>query len=344
MSTIDHEAMNWFAKRSGGRLSRSEEADFIKWYNANTRHQGAYLRAQAIWHTLDQASVLSELGDISTSVDTGAAAPQDVGAEIPVRQIPIKPGLRANQNRRNFFLTGIAAGVAAAGTVGLHFLSRTTLKTSQGEFRKVPLPDHSIANINSASHVEVSMSSNLRRVTLIEGEAWFEVAKNPERPFVVEAGSIRVRALGTAFSVRRGEKGADVMVTEGVVEAWNENDSGERRQIGMGQEAYIAETTNLIKVSSSSLAEIDRKLAWREGNIVLQDETLEDAVVEFNRYNTQKIIVVDPSLAGTRFVGRYRIDRPESFAAAIHTLLKVPTRTQGDTIIIGTEAQSHDAT
>src|SRR3546814_2061558 len=99
-------------------------------------------------------------------------------------------------------------------------LGGTSYATSVGEIRRVPLADGSIAAINTASAIDVKLDDAARHVRVVEGEAWFQVARDKQRPFVVAAGRARVRAVGTAFSVRRRAGGADVLVTEGEVEVW----------------------------------------------------------------------------------------------------------------------------
>jgi transmembrane sensor len=305
MSRIDDEALAWMARQADRPLDDDAQATFEAWYAADTRHQGAYLRAQAIWHSLDKTTIQTDL----------------------------RPATPLNRNRRVFLLGGAAAATGAAAVLVPKLGARLVLKTATGEFRKVPLADRSIASLNSGSHVEVSMTPTLRRVILKSGEAWFKVAKDPQKPFVVEAGDVRVQAVGTAFSVRRRDTGADVMVTEGIVEAWSDEGST-RHQIVAGEQAFVPDRIAEITVSAAP-AEIERKLAWRDGNLVFDNETLLDAVADFNRYNTQKIIITDPALRNRRFVGQYRIDAPQQFADDVHTLLRVPVSVTPDGILIG---------
>lgn len=325
MSKIDQDALAWMARQSERPLQGDDLAAFEAWYAADIRHQGAYLRAQAIWHTLDKTTIQTDLRPAPDSIGTG-------------EQKVVRP---ARPDRRTFLLGG-TAGVAAAVVGGAVLLPKlapkTVLKTATGEFRKVPLADHSIASLNSGSHVEVSMTSKLRRVVLKSGEAWFEVAKDPAKPFVVEAGDVRVQAVGTAFSVRRRDGGADVMVTEGIVEAWSDDKGDEnnahRQQIAAGEEAFVPDRAAAISVSAAP-AEIERKLAWRDGNLIFDNETLDAAVADFNRYNTQRLVIVDPALKTRRFVGQYRIDAPAHFAEDVHALLGVPVSVGKDEIRIG---------
>ncbi len=329
MSKIDEDALAWMARQTERPLSDDDRAAFEAWYAADTRHQGAYLRAQAIWHTLDKTTIQTNL----------MPAPDSIGATQAKPDRPARPG-------RRLFLLGGTAGVAAAAAVAGAVLlprldAKTVLKTATGEFRKVPLADHSIASLNSASHVEVSMTPHLRRVVLKSGEAWFEVAKDPAKPFVVEAGDVRVQAVGTAFSVRRRDGGADVMVTEGIVAVWSDQggnneaeENAHRRQIVAGEVAFVSDRATAIAVSAAP-AEIERKLAWRDGNLIFDNETLDAAVADFNRYNTQRIVIADPALKTRRFVGQYRIDAPEHFAEDVRALLGVPVTVGKDEIRIG---------
>src|SRR3546814_10232647 len=103
---------------------------------------------------------------------------------------------------------------------GVMLLGGTSYATSGGEIRRGPLADGSIAAINTASAIDVKLDDAARHVRVVEGEAWFQVARDKQRPFVVAAGRARVRAVGTAFSVRRRAGGADVLVTVGGVEVW----------------------------------------------------------------------------------------------------------------------------
>jgi transmembrane sensor len=181
------------------------------------------------------------------------------------------------------------------------------------------LPDGSIIAINTLSAVEVAMLPDVRRVTLTRGEAWFQVAHDKNRPFVVSAGRIRVRAVGTAFSVRRYDEGADVQVSEGVVETWTEGEESLRVRVAAGSRAHVAEYEAPKPVSAA--ADIQRSLAWREGQIVLEGQTLDEAVAQFNRYNAKKLVISDTSLAAEKLVGQFRATDPRNFAEAVATTL-----------------------
>ena len=174
------------------------------------------------------------------------------------------------------------------------------------------------------------MHRNAREVALTRGEAWFKVAHDKTRPFIVSAGRIRVRAVGTAFSVRRHDDGADVQVTGGVVETWTVGEEERRIQVAAGSKAYVAayEPPKIVQAS----ADVERSLAWREGQIVLEGETLDEAVAQFNRYNARKLVISDPNLAAEKLVGQFRATEPQIFAEAVATTLGATVAQDGDII------------
>jgi transmembrane sensor len=325
MSNLDEEAMLWLARQESGRITPSDLATFTSWHNQSLRHQGAYLRAKAIWHTLDQANVLSDIVP-------------DAKSESVLHTLPLTTkyqGAKGGIDRRVWLMSGFAAAIGAALFFKTSDQAEAILTTRQGEFRRIPLQDTSVANLNTDSEIEVKMSKSLRRIDLRKGEAWFEVAKNPDRPFVVEAGGIRVRAVGTAFSVRRREGGSDVLVTEGVVDAWSDQNIGGRKRLKAGESAFIDDIPKPILVSKAP-EKVERKLAWREGNIILDNDSLTEAVLEFNRYNSKTLTIADPDLANIELVGIYRLNEPEGFARDVQALLKVPVSVTNTDIIIGT--------
>ncbi|GGY35763.1 FecR family protein [Pseudoduganella albidiflava] len=343
MSSTDDDALAWVAREAAGSLDADAQAAFEAWYLASPRHQGAYLRARAIAHSVDGITVQASL----------KPAARHAGNEPPLDDLPCTDAHAATaanhvlaameaappaRGRRAFVLGGaLAAGIAALAVTSLapDLLGPVTYETARGEFRKVQLADRSTVSINSASLVEVRLTDAQRRVALTQGEAWFEVAKDRARPFVVEAGDLRVRAVGTAFSVRRHAQGAEVLVTEGVVEVWANGGTAPRRRVGAGGLVLVSGDGSGPRVDTDP-AEVARRLAWREGKVVFQNQPLDDAVAEFNRYNTRQIVVADPALRRKPLVGHYRIDQPEEFANDVHALLNVPVAIRADTIQIGT--------
>ena len=314
MSAIDNQALGWLQTQSERELGPDERAHLDAWLEEDSRHQGAYIRAVVINNAISQAVSQQHL---YPGEDRYALQSETNGA-----------------NRRAWLKYGaLAAGVGLLGVgVSLNLTDRqTTLATSRGEFRRVALADTSVASINSASQLEVKLTREKRQITLVKGEAWFEVAKDKSKPFVVEAGDIRVRAVGTAFGVRRFSDGAEVLVTEGTVEVWT---GKAKALLTAGQHSFVPYKTAQISVARQP-QEVLRKLAWRDGKLIFTRQTLSEAVADFNRYSAKKIIISDPSLENKRIFGQYQIDAAEQFARDIGAYLNVPIEISPENIIIG---------
>jgi len=301
---IDEKAFSWVARLDSDADNPDLQRELDQWLAEDPRHRGAFLRAQALWLRLDRASQAESL-----------------------------PAPRRLTRRRLLVGSAVAALAAGIGAVWL-MQPEQVFDSALGEIREVPLADGSTAQLNTQSQVEVVMRASARRVRLRRGEAWFKVKKDPDRPFVVESGPVRVRAIGTAFSVRRLEQGSEVQVTEGIVEAWLAGAEAQRVRVAAGQSAILQENEPP-RLLPASAADIDRKLAWRSHKIDLAGETLGDAVAEFNRYNRRPLVIRQRSLIGKRFYGVFRIDDPEGFARALHSSLNVPVTIDEKSIEIG---------
>lgn len=286
---IDDEACAWALRLDGRDLDLADDPELDAWLAADPRRRGAFLRAQAALSLLDRGRAL---------------------ADTP-------PVLTRSPSRRGLLIAGAGGGAVAAGLAASALLSAEVRRyaTGLGEIRRVPLQDGSLIAINTRSDLEVALSSHLRRVKLDAGEAWFEVAKDAARPFVVQAGPVRIRAVGTAFSVRRQDEGCDVLVTEGVVEAWLDGAADRPARLAAGFKSLIAAGRDAITVQAPE--DIERSLSWRTGSIALDGQSLAEAAEEFNRYNERRIVIDDPDLAKRRFVGLFRTNDPEGFSAAV---------------------------
>lgn len=306
---IDEEAADW-AARLDGDDDASHDTALKVWLDQDRRHAGALLRAQAALGLIDRAQAV-----------------YGMPADDVLRRRP--------PSRRTVIVAGATAAMAASlGAVGLWTAGAQRYQTRLGEIRRVPLPDGSVIAINTQSSLDVSMRPRLRRVQLRHGEAWFEVAKDATRPFVVTVGDTRVRAVGTAFSVRRLANGAGVMVTEGVVETWTRGQAGRGTRVEAGDKITVDWSAGAAAAVIAAPSEIERSLAWRSGQIALDGDRLADAVAEFNRYNERQILVQDSALANERLVGVFRLNEPDSFAEAVAATLGVKAVTQGTTITL----------
>lgn len=312
---IHERAAEWVARLDRAGDDPAVAAELDAWLAGDDRRRGALFRAQATWTMLDRASALRGGRRPRETEET------DRGAWLSRRGL--------------LWAGGAAAASVAAVMAGVPFWRQPVerIDTAVGEIRRVPLADGSLAAVNTQSRLEVRLRPEVRQVALNVGEAWFQVAKDRARPFVVEAGDVRVRAVGTAFSVRRTADGADVQVTEGVVEVWSVDDPGNIRRIAAGGRTFVSDEAGPATTVQAG-EEIDRSLAWRNGQLIFDGETLRQAADEFNRYNAVQVRIDDPALADERFVGRFRTNEPEAFARAAATILNARARVGSDEIVL----------
>jgi transmembrane sensor len=345
MTARDKEALKWALLQAERPLTAGEQAAFDAWYGSDIHHQGAFLRAQAIHNAMTRVTVQENL---RPGADALAPARQADGGWTGSRwdagglgnSGPGDSGFGARRwaARRYAILGGLAAAVVA-GVLGVRHWTppqepALVLATAKGEFRKVPLADHSVASINSGSQIEVRLGAAQRDISLRQGEAWFEVAKDKSRPFIVDAGGVRARAVGTAFGVRREAGGAEVLVSEGVVTVSSDAMRGPPVRLVAGERAYIPTGAAQATVERSP-GEVARRLAWREGKIIFSHHRLKDAVADFNRYSVKPIAIADRSIEDKTLVGQYQVDAPERFARDVGAFLKVPVSITAQEIRIG---------
>ncbi len=212
----------------------------------------------------------------------------------------------------------MAAGLAAA--VGVNLTRREQrFATGLGEVSFVPLADGSVLGLNTATLVEVTLTDTRRVVRLIRGEVLFDVARDIARPFVVDAGDALVYAVASSFTVSRlGAAPVEVLVRAGVVEVAQRVN----REMGPSVEVaanslVVAPHTGRIATSSVEPARIDRLLAWREGRLAFEGETLAEAAEQFARYSDTRIVIADRTLAAETITGLFQANDPIGFAQAI---------------------------
>jgi transmembrane sensor len=255
------------------------------------------------------------------------------GATIPVAGIPRLAG-RPPPSRRRMLITAMAAGVCGLLGLGIWFAwSDPTYATAAGEQRVVRLDDGTRVSLNSGTRVDIDYTKTQRRIQLIRGEAYFEVAHNPARPFVVAAGGTRVTALGTTFVVRYDTDKIAVTLVEGkVVVAPAASDelpvvpskNGGPTQSHARKDLVLTpgERVTLARNTPALVDEprVEAVTAWRRGEVMLDKMQLSDAIAEMNRYDSQTLVIEDPRVAALRVSGIYHAGDSASFARTVAKL------------------------
>jgi transmembrane sensor len=291
-SDVDFEAATWAVRIEKGDLTDAEQQTLEAWLARDPRCVGALVRAQAIWVDLDRvAAEASEAGE-------------PVAAPAPRR--PVQPRMLA-----------AAASVLLAAVLGYVTYDRFEgrISAERGEIRRVTLEDGSSLILNSSSVVQVRYQRGVRQVVLRNGEASFQVAHDTARPFVVQAGDVAVRAVGTSFAVRLQPEEVSVLVDEGTVEV--KPPAGvEQAQMVTRDETLVVGPGNLQKAHLGE-REMTRRLAWRDGLLIFDGQRLAEAAVEVNRYAQKPIVIDDKRLADKILVGAFRLGDSKTFADSV---------------------------
>ncbi|MET3665548.1 transmembrane sensor [Caulobacter sp. 1776] len=287
--------------------SDADRAAFEAWRDESHEHEAAFEREAAAWARLDRLRALRPAD----------GAPERDLLE-PARR-PALPGLSRSPWARGM---AVAAVMAVVVTGALSFGTSTAYATAIGERRVVVLSDNSRIELNTDSKVLVRYRNGVREVKLVRGEAVFEAAKD-SRPFVIKAADAVMQADGsTEMAVRLRSDGAIVTVRKGAVAL--DPEPAERKdelRLTAGVAAIYSSAGSRSRAVSES--EIDRALAWRQGAIALNGQSLEQAVAEFNRYNRQQVSIADPSISGLRLAGYFQTTEPKGFVAAVTSAFPV---------------------
>lgn len=331
---IEEIAARWVAKRDVAGWSDADEVELASWLEASMAHRVAFWRLEAGWK---QAQRLRALG---AGANSGVVPPPGAWRASPSFERPSAPNGKSTRGTgRTFsaFRRSFAAAAFLALTLGLALTfwpHGSVYRTQVGGIQSVPLADGSKVTLNTDSEIRVALTDADRRITLNQGEAYFEVAKDPTRPFVVRAADRRVIAVGTKFSVRREGDDVRVVVTEGVVrvERIGPGSAAPASQLVAGAVARSVNANTLVE--QKSVGEAEERLSWRQGFLMFHNATLGEAAAEFNRYNERKIVVEDPTVAAIHVGGTFRSNNIDAFVRLIEQGLPLRAQNRGSDIVL----------
>jgi transmembrane sensor len=329
---IEAMAAAWLAQRDDG-FSTKEETAFVDWRRRDPRHAQAVTRLELTWATLQQLREFRPESLIHPD--------RDLLARRTTRRARIFAFPSAA------ILAGLAAIVMLAAVRWWPKPVDATLvqpvyATTADDYQRVTLEDGSVLDLNGNSLVEVNYSAGERQIRLMRGEVFFTVAKNKQRPFIVVAGAVAVRAVGTAFNVRIGERDLEVLVAEGRVSLEDQQSpphaTNRLPELGVGQRVVIPssdvsvfQSTQIQTLSPESLRE---SLAWQEPRLRFTDTPLASVVAQFNRRNTIQIELRDLTLEAMPVDGSFRADNVEAFIRLLESTGEIVAERPGDDRIL----------
>jgi transmembrane sensor len=305
------------------------------------------IRVQAaLWvtelHGPDRNAELEERVRRWIAEDPRQAAAFELATEAWQRSgnLPAYLPKRARPKASRKALAGMAI-LCAAMISAAYFLRDPTLVTGPGEQRTVELSDGTQVSLNANSRIIVQYDDRVRKLILASGEVLFNVIKHQPRPFVVVIGNQKVIAMGTSFLVRREESSESafaVTLVEGRVAieplSWPDvlpsaSVTG-LTLLNPGERLRFSDGATEKRDSPS----IDRVTAWRRGQLIFDDTSLNEAAAEFNRYGSTKIVIHDPTLGKLRVGGVFGIGDPSSFVQAMANTYHLRIIHRGNTIVL----------
>ena len=311
------QAADWIDRLD--ELTAAGRRDLKAWLGASSANAEAFERMRRIM--LDTALV-----EASERV---RAEPVAIARDVrPRRASAGQPTRRRMSPRLGMMAAGVAALVVAAAVAGVRLADpppgpALQLATAVGARSDYRLSDASLVHLNADSKVSVRFSRASREVTLHKGDAMFDVAKNPRRPFTVTAGTATVTAVGTSFEVDRLDDTLEVRVFEGVV-----------RVAPAQGPAYLARKGEWLRLSAHLQpigGRFDPALdqTWRSDWLVAEQTPLKDVIARLNRYTDDQIVVADPAIGALKVTGRFRLSRTNDALAMSSALLPVDAERRG---------------
>ena len=336
---IEEAAADWLALRAEG-FSSAQKREFARWYRADPRHAAAVARLEATCALLEKMPL--------------------VRAELqPVIAFPVtaRSGRPVNVSRRNLSPLRVALGIAAALTIAfltvMPFLppsdsAAQVFTTSTGGYERVALADGSVIELNAETKVRVTLTPTNRRVELVAGEAHFTVAHDRARPFIVSAGGVAVRAVGTAFNVRLASTAVEVLVTEGKVSVAEAESVVPSARLSSASTTYVAAnertlvhlpsltntTPSAPAVEKIAPATVRDALSWQERKLAFSETPLSEVVAQFNRRNRVQLMLGDATLAERPVGGTFAADNVEGFIRLLEGGNSIAVERQSETTVV----------
>ena len=325
-------ASDWLLRIQTGSLDSEELAQWLQWYDADSANRSAFEKVQATFESI-HALPQSERSAWASRLDA---------VEQPKRSwLPVLRPLFARRVWATAFTFAIAliAGIVVWQLGGKRSVETSAFKTERATHRDISLPDGSRVRLGAKSQLFVNFTSQTRYVVLEGGEAFFKVAKDKERPFLVQAGEVTVRAVGTEFNVRRVMDKTIVAVTEGVVEVRQSlrprqsTNPGASKAIRVvaGEQVSIDPAAAVVAVKQVASEAV---VGWQEGRLEFVDEPLGMVIETINRYSHREIVITDKAINEFRFSGTVSRDHIDEWVFALAEIFPVDVRRVGNETVL----------
>ena len=317
--SIRDEALEWRTRLYSGEASGEEQAAFKAWLSADPRHAEVFRDVETIWRML----TFSEPAADALSQAKKASPPTPVSANAP----------RQTQHRLQRRLATIAAAAALfvvpSLVVFLTYAPVEVHETGVGEIRDLTLADGSTITLGGDSRITARLSRLKRHVALDTGEAVFDIASAPSRPFIVDADLARVRVTGTQFEVSRSRNAVNVRVAEGAVTVRGE--AGKTASLTAGSSVRARAQRGLGSVEA---LRADAFAAWRDRHFTFHQAPLSDVVETLNRYHAVSIRIGEPQLRSRSITVSFGLDQVENMLSVLELSYGIRARALPDGTLV----------
>lgn len=303
----NREAADWILRNGNPNQSPADRARFKEWLEQDPENCRTYSAAERL------------MGDARRAIQSDPA----------LTNIDVRPRNMAKPITLTLLMIALATGVFFALDGPLRLQADMIAGTDEMPVRT--LEDGSVVQLNASSAITVDFTEERRVIRLLHGQAFFQVAHAPERPFTVVAGEAKVTALGTAFDVRYGNDDTEVTVTENAVQIEFEGQHAGSVRVTQGEQAifdYANKETVVLPVDGLVA------LAWKRGQIAVDNAPLSYVVEEMNRHFYGRIVVAGSALANRRVSGTIKVADTDDALAFVTMALGVKATRLGPLIVI----------
>ena len=332
-TAIEAEAMAWLAEREEG-FAPGRAAAFESWRRRDRRHAACVADLEQVLAQLD--GLAARRDEVNAHFNRVSPLPPP-GRDSPALAPALEPTVR-------WWRPVVGSGLAAALVLGA-FLGFNALRSTPGPathyatttagYERARLADGSTLELNTASAARVQFTAAERHVELESGEAHFEVAHDTARPFVVSAGGVTVRAVGTAFNVRYVSGAVEVTVTEGKVTVGPALSATGATLVAANQRLALPlapAAAPAPAIEELAPADVRAVLSWQRRVTDFSDTPLSEVTARFNRHNVLQLVITDPALGSRRIGGIFALDDVEAFVRLLERDGIIRAERQGDTI------------
>lgn len=316
LERINNEAREWFTLMQSGSVSETERAQWQTWLQTSSAHQTAYHQYEIIWQDLNSLANTKELAALKCSV-----TPSFIDS-VREKFSEILSGARALQLKLQFGVALASIALIAVIAIGLQPEKIVTQEfaTTTGEVKQFTLADGSEITLGAKSELKAWATKKERHILLVNGQAFFKVAKNPQRPFLVDAGETNVRVVGTQFDVRKGSDRTRVAVLEGIVNVTSTAKNSAPVVLTAGQQVTRLNAGSFEAVNAISVSELE---SWRNGRLIYLRASLADVVADANRYFNTSISLGSKNLADLKVTAAVSTNQIEALTDMLASSLPV---------------------